>query len=310
MKIFFLVGVFFAITSNISANSVILDSVEDFSNTQRLNGWSYGYYDGDVPNAYSPDDFEELTKFIGNKWTLQTGSGGFWTEISNIDFHPNGMSTGEGRQRVEHWAVRRWISDSSGTLSLSGKIFKNNFTAGNGVVAHIFVNGKEEFSQFISAQDKVGIDYSFNVNVKIGTQIDFAIDPFKSQDSYDGTTFTAKGSLLDCWATYKDSTLQIPCVKVKNAFGQESIYKVAMQYKSFTQPMNFVLTSAELITARGNLLNNQSIKDCWATYTKGSLHIPCVRVINPLGQSKYDVNMQFKPLSKPMNFELTGNKQK
>ncbi|HEW98632.1 MAG TPA: hypothetical protein ENF37_08350 [Beggiatoa sp.] len=45
--------------------------------------------------------------------------------------------------------------------------------------------------------------------------------------------------------------------------------------------------------------------DCWATYENGKLYIPCVKIKVPLGEDlKYDVNMEYKPLSNPMIFEL------
>ena len=246
-----LIGVIFVVASNASANEVILDSTGGFSNTQGLNGWSYGYYNGNEVNSFSPDDFEELTEFNGSRWTLQTGSGGFWTGLSDQGGHPNGISSIGGRQSAEHWAVRRWKSDFSGTITLEGKIFKSNTNGGNGVVAHIFVDGKEIFSQYISGQDGVGIDYSFDVKVNTGTKIDFAIDPFESQHASDGTIFTVKGSIQnsqlseDCWAVYENGKLHIPCVKVKGAFGEEIKYEVDMQYKSLSEPMSFEVTGAK-----------------------------------------------------------------
>lgn len=51
--------------------------------------------------------------------------------------------------------------------------------------------------------------------------------------------------------------------------------------------------------------------ECWATYENGKLHIPCIKVKSAFGEEiKYEADMQYKPLSEPMSFELTGAKQK
>lgn len=51
--------------------------------------------------------------------------------------------------------------------------------------------------------------------------------------------------------------------------------------------------------------------ECWATYENGLVHIPCLKVKMPLGDDlKFSVDMQYKPLSEPMSFELTGAQPK
>ena len=191
-----LIGVFFLAATNVSANAVAFDSVADFSATQGESGWLYGYYDGDVANPFSPDDFEALTEFNNNRWSLQEGSGGFWTYLWSTGGHPNGTTPIGGRQLIEHWAVRRWVSDVNGLLSLQGNLSKSTGAhGGNGVVGHIFVDGIEVFSQHISGFDGVGINYSLDVDISVGSIIDFAIDPFQASEAVDSTTFTALGTL-------------------------------------------------------------------------------------------------------------------
>jgi len=191
-----LIGLFVLTVTNVSANTVAFDSVADFSATQGQNGWSYGYYDGDNLNSFSPDDFEELTVFNNNRWSLQEGNGGFWTYLWSTGGHPNGTTPIGGRQLIEHWAVRRWVSDADGILSLQGLLAKpTGAHGGNGVVGHIFVDGVELFSQHISGSDGVGINYSFDINIHLGSIIDFAIDPYLSREAVDSTTFTALGTM-------------------------------------------------------------------------------------------------------------------
>jgi hypothetical protein len=55
---------------------------------------------------------------------------------------------------------------------------------------------------------------------------------------------------------------------------------------------------------------NSDQTDCWAVYSDGDLNIPCLKVTSPFGgELKYEVNMQYKPLSEPTSFELTDAQQ-
>jgi len=51
--------------------------------------------------------------------------------------------------------------------------------------------------------------------------------------------------------------------------------------------------------------------ECWATYENGKLHIPCMKIKGPFGDDlKYEVDLQYRPLSSPASFSLTGVRQK
>jgi hypothetical protein len=50
--------------------------------------------------------------------------------------------------------------------------------------------------------------------------------------------------------------------------------------------------------------------NCWAIYENGNLHIPCIKVRTPFGELKYEADMQYIPLSEPMNFQVTGAQEK
>ncbi len=128
-----------------------------------------------------------------HRWFVQEGIGGFWSSLNKSGGHPNGATNSSNRQRINHWSVRRWIADDTGVLTLQGKLSKSNINGGNGTVAHIFVDGIEVFSQPISGNDGFGINYQFDVYIKAGSVIDFAIDPFNSDDISDGTNFTVRG---------------------------------------------------------------------------------------------------------------------
>lgn len=49
----------------------------------------------------------------------------------------------------------------------------------------------------------------------------------------------------DCWATYENGNLHIPCIKVKGPFDEELHYEADMQYEPLSEPMTFQVTGAK-----------------------------------------------------------------
>jgi hypothetical protein len=163
---------------------IIADSVADFSDVQGQNNWFYGYYAG----PFSPVDFQQMTVFQSDTWYVDPGR--FYTQLWGDGGHPSGTTDG-GLTPVEQWAVRRYISEVSGQITLSGNIADENGGGGNGIIGHIFVGSNEIYSATIQNGDGTGVNYSLAVNVTVGTAIDFAIDPRASNDLFDSTRFTA-----------------------------------------------------------------------------------------------------------------------
>lgn len=176
--------------------AVIFDSVADFSGTQGQDNWYYGYYDGDSASPFTSSDFEELPQFINDTiWLInREDPSGYWTSLYATGGHPNGP-VGNYFQGTEHWAVRRWISDVTGTLQIEGALAKLNTTGGDGIIGHVFINGDALFSQRIYAHDGTGVNYSIQTEVNVGDIIDFAIQPV-ANDLYDSTGFTATGTVI------------------------------------------------------------------------------------------------------------------
>ncbi len=184
--------------------AIVFDSVNEFSGVQGQDGWQYGYYDGDHPTApFSTQDFEQLPTF-GNPqnpanppyWYDTWGSGGVWTLLGAQWGHPNGTVTSGGRQTVVHWAVRRWVSDISGPVNITGELADADTGPGNGIIGHILVDGTEVFSQTIDDGDSLGVSYSVDVNLSVGSIVDFAIDPRNENDLADSTVFTSTGRVV------------------------------------------------------------------------------------------------------------------
>ena len=181
-----------ALTAPARADFVVANSVSDFSGTQGQNGWHYGY----LVSPFTSATFTPMTQFLpsifgpGNAWYADQNN--YWTALTDVGAHPNGMVTSGGRLPVEEWADRRWVSTVDGPVTLTGNIAKiNTNPGGNGVEGHIFVDGVEVYSQFVSATDSTGFNYTINATIHVGSAIDFALDPFASNDLADSSRFTA-----------------------------------------------------------------------------------------------------------------------
>jgi hypothetical protein len=117
---------------------IIADSVSHFSGTQGQDGWYYGYSSG----PFTGTNFTLMTQFApseitsGDSWYVQEGT--YWTQLSVTGAHGNGTTTSGGRTPTEQWAVREWVSNVAGDVTISGSIAKL-ITGGNGVTADIFV---------------------------------------------------------------------------------------------------------------------------------------------------------------------------
>jgi hypothetical protein len=57
--------------------------------------------------------------------------------------------------------------------------------------------------------------------------------------------FAVAENSKDCWATYENGKLHIPCFKLKGELGEELHYELYMQYKPLSKPISFHLTGAK-----------------------------------------------------------------
>jgi hypothetical protein len=166
---------------------VIADSVSDFSCTQGQHNWQYGYYDG----PFTSSNFKEMTSCLpndtwygGEAWWVDPAL--YWTSIRAAVSFPNGP-TSCGRQNVEHWAVRRWVSEVTGTVTIRGTVA--NVLSGSDFTGLILVDGEEKLRQPVASTEEM--PYTLNdVSVSVGSVVDFAIIPGAS-DCNDHARFTA-----------------------------------------------------------------------------------------------------------------------
>lgn len=160
---------------------IVAASVPEFSGEQGQNNWYYGY----VAPATGPD-FIPMPQFAGDWFVDRTR---YWTVINTAGGHPNGMIG--GKTPIEHWAVRRWVSEVSGNITIYISLAKADTGGGNGIEGRVVIGGTTVFSKVIAFNDSLGIDTAISANVKLGSTVDFVIDPLDSNDLYDETRFTA-----------------------------------------------------------------------------------------------------------------------
>jgi hypothetical protein len=89
-------------------------------------------------------------------------------------------------------AVRRWLSDFSGAVVISGEIAKIDVALepSNGVDASVYVDQTLLFTQYIAGQDGGGLSYEVKAMLHEGSTVDFVLDPHDGDDHHDLTRFT------------------------------------------------------------------------------------------------------------------------
>jgi hypothetical protein len=178
-----MVVLFTGISSGYIHAAVIADSVAEFSSTQGQDHWYYGYYSNG-----SGLSFNEMLYYDGSnkRWEEWTGQPP-WTLLWDKGGHPAGWGD-------NHWAVRRWVSELTGLVTITGHLAKSDTIGLNddGIDGYIYRNGDLLYSKYISHNDGTGVYYTLeNVAVKLGDKIDFVISPHTIDDHNDSTIFTA-----------------------------------------------------------------------------------------------------------------------
>lgn len=169
-----LAGLILALGSSSVPAQLIADSVSGFSEVQGANNWHYGYYDLTADPSPGYDAELDFTPFPvvgpGNLGvTAWRTRGSFWTEVAATSAHPHAGDA------TEHWAIRRWISDTTGLVRIHGHLAKHT-AGGNGVRFTAYINGRKVFERLVGGGDTVGSDYSFGVGLNAGDKVDFAMD--------------------------------------------------------------------------------------------------------------------------------------
>ena len=104
-------------------------------------------------------------------WTLQDGLSLYGPLAEGGS--ANGTTQLAPQAKVEHWAVRRWVSTVNGPVTISGHAAKIlDWGDGDSGQAHIVVDGATVFS---AATHGRGTNYSVNATLHIGSLVDFLI---------------------------------------------------------------------------------------------------------------------------------------
>ena len=167
--------------------AIVADSVSEFSGTQGQNNWHYVYYSGSL----DPSSFTLMGTYNPsgrpNTWVVDNVH--FYTGLDSTGGHPNGVASTS--DDALHFAVRRWIVESTGVFTVNGNIADLDLGFGdNGIIGQIYNGSTQLFSQTLAAGDFVGFNYSWTGTLVAGTTLDFVIDPNGDNDLFDSTRFT------------------------------------------------------------------------------------------------------------------------
>lgn len=196
----------------------IADSATDFSATQGLNGWTYGFFNaGQAPGAnYLAGSFVAFDTFnaADSSWQASAAQVGadnnVYLAVDVGGGHPTGI--GPDDQDSIIWAVRRYTSNTAGLVDLSYHLRKRNTTNldAGGITGHIFVDGVEMLDQFIANADGVGVQNTLAILVKVGSVIDLAIDPTGIPSQRDASIYSARADGTDFSAVFSTHAAPVP----------------------------------------------------------------------------------------------------
>ncbi len=154
-----------------SAETIIADSVEEFSKTQGTNNWRYGSCaakEGTKANAR--DDFTEMRQ-VETIWGVKWAGVDEHLELSSEGGHP-ALSDGK-----PVWAVRRWKSPLSGNVILDGRVAVESMES-DGVELSIWLEGKPVTRTFVRpSADKAGVFFKEEIEVRQNAIVDFCVGP-------------------------------------------------------------------------------------------------------------------------------------
>ncbi|MBI1841066.1 MAG: lamin tail domain-containing protein [Verrucomicrobia bacterium] len=185
-----------SITVTIPAMQLVADSMADWSDSgeQGAKNWYYGLYDRAIDQVanYQTNDFSLFPDSFWNgvEWAWLNGNPPY-DKIGRQTAHPNGSTSAGG----EHWMIRRWVSEVTGTLLVDYHLGKS-VSGGGGLTARVFLKGASKDSAGISGANLAGTNRTVTLTgVQAGDPIDFAIDPTgpgSADDAFDEAVFDVR----------------------------------------------------------------------------------------------------------------------
>lgn len=183
---FYLLGKAAGVTEVAGAETVLADSIEDYSTrAQGTNGWSYGYFDGSASASYTPDAFQPMhtvTTMWGETWVGPME----YLGASSDSLHP------QTRNGKAVWAIKRWKSPVRGKIVVRGSFERDR--QGDGCTVLILVDGKPVHDAHVGGPTSpTQSAFSLTLAVKPGTLIDFAVTPGPANNiDFDSTRIDAE----------------------------------------------------------------------------------------------------------------------
>src|SRR5204863_6315324 len=96
--------------------------------------------------------------------------------IGQIETKPSVYPSG-GANGNQHWVIRRWLSEVSGTIHVDWHVAKKDLT-GSGLTASVYQNGTQRDTFPLTAADFVGTNRTIVIaGVQSGDAIDLVIAP-------------------------------------------------------------------------------------------------------------------------------------
>lgn len=205
--------------SQAPAAVLVADSAAEFSGNQGQDNWFYGYYN----RSFDPGGTYQVSNFVafprndgawgpesfwtGVQWDWYAGNPP-WTEIGQTNVHPNGPNNG-----VDHWAIRRWVSEVTGTIKVDWFLAKQNVSGGNGVTGRIFHKDIQRDSAVVAFNNGAGTNRSVTITgVQVGDTIDIALDSTgtdgSAADGADGSIMSARITIVPSYTNQFATSLQ------------------------------------------------------------------------------------------------------
>jgi len=179
--------------STVAFATLVADSVADYSLVQGQAGWYYGYF---MPSVDA--DFRLMTRG-GQTWPgadcWVVDEDLYYAMIRKMDMHSNGSTASRSGPPVDIWSSRRYVSEVAGLVSVTGLLAKADPRGGDGIVGHILLDGVEVWSQYIAGTDGTGISFAIELDVDVGSTLDFMVTNNRSP-WFDTTRFMSQIWLL------------------------------------------------------------------------------------------------------------------
>ena len=88
---------------------------------------------------------------------------------------------------LEHWIIRRWVSDVEGNVAIGVTTHKLDGNEGNGVLVRLVVDDKVVYLQPLARWDTSPRRFVASATLNVGSTVDLVIDAFDGNEAWDHT---------------------------------------------------------------------------------------------------------------------------